>query len=66
MESLLIQLTILAKDTTFVPMEIRQSTIVDLERFLTQISKSVIMKAITNVEMELQSIRPHLKHQQGI
>lgn len=22
------------------------------------------MKAITNVEMELQSIRPHLKHQQ--
>ena len=47
-------------------MEIRQSTIVDLELFLTQISKFVIMKAITNVEMELQSIRPHLKHQQGI
>ena len=47
-------------------MEVRLSTIVDLGLFLTQISKFVIMKAITIVEMELQSIRPHLKHQHGI
>ena len=46
MESLLIQLTILAKNTTFVTMEVRLRKTVDLELFLTQISKSVIMKSI--------------------
>ena len=58
-----IQVTKHAIDITFAPIGIRRNIIVHPELYSILTCKSAILKAITNVEMELQSLQ--LLVQQG-